>query len=109
LVEGDCETECGLQMIAGTVVVLGQIGADAGQLMRRGSLIVRAAKAAVAPLPLPSWSEPQSVDLLFLRLLWRDLSTWGTALQFLRDWPTTGRRQIGDRSCGGIAEYLCID
>jgi hypothetical protein len=91
-------------MIAGTVLIAGTVGPHVGRLLRRGTLIAR--RDMVRPLAEPAWSPPQVVELLVLRLLWRAIASWNASLAWIREWPIQCERQIGDRTAGGIGEFL---
>ncbi|HEY0835476.1 MAG TPA: formylmethanofuran dehydrogenase subunit C, partial [Azospirillum sp.] len=88
----------------GTIVVGGGCGPGLGSAMRRGTILL-----AHAPAALPAGFADGGVhDWLFLELLRRDLVAAGA-------WPagfpaggTRARRLLGDRSAGGVGEVLIL-
>ncbi|GAA4252585.1 formylmethanofuran dehydrogenase subunit C [Azospirillum formosense] len=103
-VHGRVGSLCGARMIAGTIVVGTGCGPDAGQAMRRGSILLQRALESV-----PSgFVDGGMNDWLFLDLMRKELIDGGA---WPSGFPTAGtraRRLIGDRTAGGIGEVLIL-
>ena len=89
-------------MIAGTVVVLGDVGDYPGFAMKRGTLLLRGLPSLMAP----TFSDSGTHDLGFLRLLSRYVAGLaGTPVRF-DNLGIRVRRLIGDAAVGGKGELL---
>jgi formylmethanofuran dehydrogenase subunit C len=115
---GDVGEALAAQMIAGTIVVFGEVGANWGWGMRRGSLIL-----AHEPQhdSAGAWSQSHDFELSFLPLIWRHVSQLQSELaavcrslqpidEKLLEVPTTRwvRRQVGDMHVEGRGEVLVL-
>jgi formylmethanofuran dehydrogenase subunit C len=95
-----CGDYAGSRMVAGTIVVTGEIGHMPGYLMRRGSILLDRAPASVSP----SFVESGSPVIVFAALVDRHLAT-----ERILDVPLLGnapRRYSGDNAVLGKGEIL---
>jgi len=119
LVGGDVSEYLAPQMIAGTILVLGHVGAHWGMGMRRGSLIFRQEAQGE---PAAMLSPGRDYELSFLPLVWKRLGAVQLAMN-ARCNPVLGRpigtislpstrwvkRQLGDLSVNGRGEVLILN
>jgi formylmethanofuran dehydrogenase subunit C len=101
LIEGDAGDYCGSRMVAGTIVVLGAVGAAAGLAMHRGTLLL----AREPELP-PTFNDNGVHDLGFLSLLAGDLRHYDGPFSCLQERGIRVRRWLGDLACNGKGEVL---
>jgi formylmethanofuran dehydrogenase subunit C len=100
VIHGDAGRYAGSRMIAGTLVVLGTAGPLPGYLMRRGSIYLTRAPAALSPTFVPTGAG----DSVFRRLLAASLAGEGIAAGWLR--REGGRRLMGDMAVLGKGELI---
>lgn len=100
VVAGSVGAGCGAEMVAGTIVVGGALGAYAGAAMRRGSIL----GLAGAPRLGGGFVDCGVHDLVFLRLIARDLASLGLDALARRIGPL--RRFVGDAAVSGRGEVL---
>ncbi len=93
------------QMIAGTIVIMKNIGASWASGMRRGTIILTQNHAASFEAQLTSARE---FELSFLPLLWKHLQL--ILADMNQTVPNTrwANRQMGDRSNNGLGEVLTL-
>ena len=103
LIEGGAGDYCGSRMVAGTIAVLGHIGAGAGLAMHRGTLLLGAAPQLPA-----TFNDNGTHDLDFLGLLYRDLQQSEGPFSRLYERGIRVRRWLGDLACGGKGEILIL-
>ncbi len=128
-IAGNVGDYCAAQMIAGSLVVMGELGREWGGGMRRGSIILGHASSS---RPSASLSAARDFELSFLPLIWRHLGKIQIeALEILdrsiefsqastkrgtREVPQPFRiprtrwvqRQIADLNCDGRGEVLVL-
>lgn len=99
LIRGDAGDYCGGRLLAGTIAVAGACGAMAGLGLRRGSLIL-----ARAPAALPAtFNDAGLAELSYLGLLRRHAES---LLPGVVPATARARRFIGDLAFGGKGEIL---
>ncbi len=102
VVGADTGDYCGTRMRAGTIVVLGRVGTSCGFAMSRGTLLLGTPSAHM----LATFNDCGTHDLLFLRLLHRQLQTvLGDSGQTIPS-GTRARRYVGDLAGDGKGEIL---
>lgn len=99
LIRGDAGDYCGSRLLAGTIAVAGACGTMAGFGLRRGSLVLGRAPAA---LPA-TFNDAGVAELSYLGLLCRHAETLLPGAVFA---GARARRHIGDLACGGKGEIL---
>jgi formylmethanofuran dehydrogenase subunit C len=72
---GDVGDFCGVSLVAGTIVVFGKVGWRAGAGLKRGSIVVLS--GANGFQPLPTFRLSGLCELVWLRVLLKQLKTWG--------------------------------
>lgn len=105
MIEGDAGDYCASRMGAGTIAVLGRVGANPGFAMNRGTLLLRRLDS---PL-LPTFSDCGRHELGFLKLLlrsWEGLPGRFGALSLATSTTSRVRRHVGDLANGGLGEIL---
>ncbi len=102
IIAGDAGAGCGAEMIAGTILVGGALGAYAGAAMRRGSIIALGGAKRLGA----GFVDCGLHDLVFLRLLARQLAALGLAELAQRIGPL--RRFAGDAAVAGKGELLVV-
>lgn len=101
LVRGGVGACCGARMIAGTIAALGPSGTGAGFGMRRGTLLLARAPAALSA----TFGDCGERDYGFLRLLYAWLRRLDPAFAAL-DTGVRARRFVGDLAVGGNGEVI---
>lgn len=99
---GNAGDYCASRMGGGNILVLGKTGANTGCGMKRGTLIL-----TKTPHQLPATFNDSGVhELLFLRLLLRELGPMDPRLPPLADAFARVHRYVGDIGSGGKGEVL---
>ncbi|MCS7168572.1 MAG: formylmethanofuran dehydrogenase subunit C [Gemmatales bacterium] len=75
VIGGDVGDFCGVNVIAGTICVFGRVGWRVGAAMKRGSVVLVHSESGFQPLP--TYRKDSLVELVWLRLLARQLCQWG--------------------------------
>lgn len=102
LVAGNVGDYCGSRMLAGTIVVRGRAGAMAGIALRRGTLLF-----GHQPAEVPAcFQDSGTHDMLFIRLMERELERLGPAFAGFLPLGRGVRRYCGDMGAGGTGEIL---
>lgn len=102
VIAGAVGPSCGAAMAAGTLVVGGRFAGDAGAAMQRGSIIALSA----APQLGPGFGDNGVHDLVFLRLVARELAALGLGALSQRLGPV--RRFVGDAGIAGRGEVMVV-
>lgn len=104
LIEGKAGAYLGSRMTAGTIGVLGDVGANPGYAMKRGTLLLLKAPAAISA----TFNDCGTHTLGFLPLLLKGFQDYNTQFGGLADKVKRVRRYAGDMSGAGKGEILVV-
>lgn len=102
MVAGNIGNHCANRMIAGTITSMGSVGENAGNGMRRGTLLCPSKPASLAT----GFNDCGRHSLGFLTLLMRDIRKPESAFQALHPMRRRVQRYLGDASVDGQGEIL---
>ena len=91
-------------MIAGSIVVMGEVGDHCGYAMKRGTIILTEEPVRL----LPTFQSCGECDLTYLRLLFKQFAQMGQPLSKLNRFSSSAIRYAGDLANKGLGEIILI-